>query len=175
MQCPLDCLVMPLCAASKQSCCLLQQMGTKSPPLMQARDSACQVRESEVHNAPEPGTRSLTFLTKHKLRGSDVPALPAAQIAVVRPAPPPGALPALMPPSKVIIFQQFGFLTTANMSCLPFPVQQLQCVDCISGPLYLLVGGTFSTGRVLPFGDIFLPAMSIMISASSFSGVLLVP
>ena len=68
---------------------------------MQGEDTACRVTDSEVPGAPEPGTHSLTFLTKHELRGGDVVPLPPAQVALVRPTTPPGGLPALHPPSKV--------------------------------------------------------------------------
>jgi len=69
--------------------------------ITQAKDTACRVTESEVHGAPEPNTRSITFLTKHQLRAVEVLALPPAEVALVRPANPPEALPALHTPSKV--------------------------------------------------------------------------
>ena len=68
---------------------------------LQGQDTACRVTDSEVPGAPEPGTHSLTFLTKHELKGADVAPLPPAQMALVRPTTPPGGLPALHPPSKV--------------------------------------------------------------------------
>lgn len=68
---------------------------------MQEKVAACHVTDSEVSHAPEPGTRSITFLTRHELRSGEVLPLPPAEVALVRPATPPGALLALHPPSKV--------------------------------------------------------------------------
>lgn len=68
---------------------------------LQAQEAGCRVIESEVQNAPEQGTRSITFLTKQELRAVELAELPLAEVALVRPATPPGALPALHPPSKV--------------------------------------------------------------------------
>ncbi|DBB00331.1 TPA: Sperm-associated antigen 17 [Trebouxia sp. C0004] len=65
------------------------------------RVAGCHVTDSEVQHAPEPGTRSITFLTRHELSSGQVLPLPPAEVALVRPATPPGALPALHPPSKV--------------------------------------------------------------------------
>lgn len=67
----------------------------------QAQEAGCRVHESEAQNAPEQGTRSITFLTKQELRAAELTELPLAEVALVRPATPPGALPALHPPSKV--------------------------------------------------------------------------
>ena len=67
---------------------------------LQAQEAGCRVNESEVQNAPEQGTRSITFLTKQELRAVELAELPLAEVALVRPATPPGALPALHPPSK---------------------------------------------------------------------------
>ena len=68
---------------------------------LQAQEAGCRVNESEVQNAPEQGTRSITFLTKQELRAVELVELPLAEVALVRPATPPEALPALHPPSKV--------------------------------------------------------------------------
>ncbi len=68
---------------------------------VQGKVAACRITDSEVPHAPEPGTRSITFLTRHELRSGEVLPLPPAEVALVRPANPPGALPALHPPSKV--------------------------------------------------------------------------
>ncbi len=68
---------------------------------VQRKIAACQVTDSEVQHAPEPGTRSITFLTRHELSSGEVLPLPPAEVALVRPATPPEALPALHPPSKV--------------------------------------------------------------------------
>ena len=57
--------------------------------------------ECEVQNAAEPGTRSITFLTQKELRAAEVAELPLAEVAVVRAATPPAALPALQPPTQV--------------------------------------------------------------------------
>ncbi|KAL0038853.1 hypothetical protein WJX79_010718 [Trebouxia sp. C0005] len=65
--------------------------------------AACRITDSEVQHAPEPGTHSITFLTRHELRSGEVLPLPPAEVALVRPATPPGALPALHPPSKVAL------------------------------------------------------------------------
>ncbi|KAL3155549.1 Sperm-associated antigen 17 [Trebouxia sp. C0009 RCD-2024] len=66
-----------------------------------AQEAGCQVSECEVQNAAEAGTRSLTFLTHQELRAGEVAELPMAEVAMVRPATPPAALPALQPPSQV--------------------------------------------------------------------------
>lgn len=68
---------------------------------MQAQDAGCRVSKCEVQNAAEPGTCSVTFLTHQELRSGEVAELPLAEVAVVRPATPPAALPALHPPSQV--------------------------------------------------------------------------
>ncbi|DBA96914.1 hypothetical protein WJX82_005465 [Trebouxia sp. C0006] len=65
--------------------------------------AACRITDSEVPHAPEPVTHSITFLTRHELRSGEVLPLPPAEVALVRPATPPGALPALHPPSKVAL------------------------------------------------------------------------
>ena len=71
--------------------------------------------ESEVQNAPEQGTRSITFLTKQELRAVELVELPLAEVALVRPATPPGALPALHPPSKVSRCPEFAVHSFANV------------------------------------------------------------
>ena len=68
---------------------------------IQAQEAECRVNESEVQNAPEQGTRSITFLTKQELRAVALAELPSAELALVKPATPPAALPALQPPSRV--------------------------------------------------------------------------
>jgi len=68
---------------------------------VQGKVAACRITDSEVPHAPEPVTHSITFLTRHELRSGEVLPLPPAEVALVRPANPPGALPALHPPSKV--------------------------------------------------------------------------
>lgn len=67
---------------------------------LQAQEAGCRVTDSEVQNAPEQGTRSITFLSKQELRAVELAELPLAEVAVVRPATPLEALPALQPTSK---------------------------------------------------------------------------
>ena len=71
--------------------------------VMQSQNPACKVTESEVINAPEPGTKSVSFLTCHSLRGPDMPDLPLAEVGLVRAAAPPAAVPALQPPSQACL------------------------------------------------------------------------
>ena len=68
--------------------------------VMQRQNPECKITESDVHNAPEPDTNSVSFLTRHHLRGSDVPELHLAEVGLVGAAAPPAAVPALQPPSQ---------------------------------------------------------------------------
>lgn len=67
---------------------------------LQSQNPLCRKTESDVINAPEPETKSISFLTQHELRGQDVPELPLAEVGLVRAAAPPAAVPALQPPSQ---------------------------------------------------------------------------
>ena len=96
---------------------------------LQAQEAACRVSESEVENAPEPGTRVITFLTKQELRAVEVPELPLAEVALVRPATPLEALPALQPPSKVANWPCNGCLRLCT---------HMHCPRCFSRCSYLV-------------------------------------
>lgn len=71
--------------------------------MLQSQNQRCRIAESDVINAPEPDTQSISFMTRHELRGSDVPGLPLAEVGLVRAAAPPAAVPALQPPSQVLL------------------------------------------------------------------------
>lgn len=71
--------------------------------LLQSQNQHCRITESDVINAPEPDTQSISFVTRHDLRGSDVPELALAEVGLVRAAAPPAAVPALQPPSQVLL------------------------------------------------------------------------
>ena len=67
---------------------------------LQSQNPLCRKTESDVINAPEPETKSISFLMRHELRGPDVPELPLAEVGLVRAAALPAAVPALQPPSQ---------------------------------------------------------------------------
>lgn len=68
---------------------------------VQAKDLDCHVSTSQLAGAEEPGAHVHTFLTLQRLRSNSVPELPVPSPALVRPACPARAVPALAQPSRV--------------------------------------------------------------------------
>eukprot|EP00891_Asterochloris_glomerata_P002861 jgi/Astpho2/2861/fgenesh1_pg.00050_%23_119_t len=66
----------------------------------QAKDLDCHVSTSQLAGAEEPGAHVHTFLTLQRLRSNSVPELPVPSPALVRPACPARAVPALAQPSR---------------------------------------------------------------------------